>query len=429
LAEQTSLVARQQAELAALRDELDELGRHNEARLAETDRAAAEALAAAEELQERGANFEARQAAAWRELDRQRTLFATLESIRFESLDELHVRAAESQPGGDDLERLRSELEADRASIDEACLAVQQQAEVLEAQRRAIEQQREAWEQTQSQAAQKAEALAASLDDLESQWAELATERQAWEAKQSEAEGSLADRIAQLDAREHSLATQEASTETVVNVPPVEDRDWDASRSQFEQERQAWLEAREQGDVRYGRQLEQFEAQLETLRRSEAELESQRDALAQERCEHERFGESLRELAAELAAKEKELARQDVAVDDVSETGIARAEALEAQQIEIDEARQELDRQREELQHEREELESEQSRARARIERQRAELEEFRNELEEARAEIQSSRDGGQQRQLAPSIVEDGESEQTNGEESVLVSDVEDVEI
>jgi chromosome segregation ATPase len=419
LAEQTSLIARQQAELAALHDELDEVRRQTEARQAEADRAAAEALVAAEELRERGIDFESRHAAAWRELDRLRLQVATLESIRSEPTDELHVRAAELEVARGELERLRSELETDRASIDDACRAVQQQAEVLEAERRALDQQREVSEQAQSQAALQADALAVSLANLADERAALADERHAWEIWQTEAEERLAGRTAELVAREQALTTQSASTETVVNVPPGEDRDWEARRAQFEQEREAWHTAREQGDAEYARQLEQFEAQLETLRTSEAELESQRTALAHERKEQEQCGESLRELASELEAKEKELFAKGSAGDVVASPNVEEATAPDARQAEIEQAREELDRQREELDRRREELEAEHNHASARIERQRAELEEFRNELEEARAELQSTQANSSQRsERAVSRVEEDDRDLSADEDS-----------
>ena len=70
------------------------------------------ALVAAEELQQRGADFEARQAAAWQELDRQRTQIAALESIRLEPLDDLHVRAAELETARNELERQSQALQS-----------------------------------------------------------------------------------------------------------------------------------------------------------------------------------------------------------------------------------------------------------------------------------------------------------------------------
>jgi hypothetical protein len=435
---QTSLVARQQAELAALRTELEDAKHAIESRQAEADRAAAELLVAAQELDERANDFTARQAAAWRDLDQQRARTLTLEVFHSEPSDEWHIRAAEVEAARRDLEqraeelsagramldqhatelaerearldesaishqaaqreieRLRCDLEADRVSILDACLAVQQQAEVLEAQRLEVAQQREVLEQARSQAVQRVDSLAS----LENERALLAEERKAWDQRQSEAEDRLTARAAELDVRERALEAQSASTETVVNVPATEVRDWEAHRAQFEQERQVWQEARERGDADYSRQLEQFEEQLETLRHREAQLESERVLLAGQHAEHEQREELLRELSAELEAKEQELSSKAVQSATVATSDHGLDQRLAAQQAEIEQAR-------EQLQRDREELETERAHARAHIERRQAELEELRDELEEARRQVESSREAGQRSEVASSTIEE----------------------
>ena len=256
--------------------------------------------------------------------------------------------------------------------------------------------------------------LEAERGSLESERRDVRERNEALNAQESrhiETEQRLVARAANLDARQEALKAQALAAQTTTQSPPAEDPDWLARRTQFEHERQAWNDAREQGDAEYARQLEKFEEQLETLREREARLESQRD-------EHEKREESLRERTAKLEATQSELSAQPAQTqpEPAAEPDRELAETWAVQQAEIEQAR-------EQLQRDREELETDRAQSRERLERQLAELQELRDELEQARADLQSSREAGQRKETTVSIVEEEEQIVTDDERSTRALD------